>query len=746
MADERERFSRALDFMKMLGISHGVVAPLLRRLIKLYDNEWSLIEEENYRVLADSYFDQLESKETIMPTRVTRNAARRAASNESMPTEIQRKELTPVISKPNKQVAFLPTTSVIGTDHLNCVRYEEKPTQLGNNHATAANSRQNKAPILGICDSLAYNLQLECVSYQETRPNDSKVSYQGTRPDDSKIRYQEKRGNEQSAYIEKMHPKKPRIEAAASSPTIQKPVYDMVLVSSVPTAPLRVKEEPVELPCLVEKRNDIVLLDAASSSYSLPAAIVSTCQSGKKAVHKHEESMLKNGDFKGRKASPSKEQSRETSALIAYPNRNEAKQEKDALSRIAATYGNMSDDELEADGQDNDLAETNDSPFMKWTNAKTQRLESANSLILKGKGVKTVTHIRSTMVVKEEPKVLFFITQSQDDSYTHNPDDISRGQEIVPIKLAKDFLNQSLPTSFYYIPKNITFQDAYVNFSLARIGEDDCCGKCYGDCLKRYPSCHCARETGGEFAYNSEGRLREGLLAEAIADKRNAETSSTRMKYCEMGFCLLERGKNGLNREPCKGHLIRKFVKECWSKCGCGMNCGNRVVQKGIRQKLEVFFTSKGKGWGVRTLEDLPAGTFVCEYIGEILTNIELDTRNTARKGHSDHYPVLLDADWSSETMLKDEELLCLDATTYGNVARFINHRCYDANLVDIPVEIESPDHHYYHIAFFTTRLVMALEELTWDYSIDFEDLAHPIKAFHCLCESQYCRSRHYKA
>ena len=35
MADEKERFHRALDFMKMLGISQSVVAPVLRRLIKV---------------------------------------------------------------------------------------------------------------------------------------------------------------------------------------------------------------------------------------------------------------------------------------------------------------------------------------------------------------------------------------------------------------------------------------------------------------------------------------------------------------------------------------------------------------------------------------------------------------------------------------------------------------------------------------------------------------------------------------
>lgn len=26
--------------------------------------------------------------------------------------------------------------------------------------------------------------------------------------------------------------------------------------------------------------------------------------------------------------------------------------------------------------------------------------------------------------------------------------------------------------------------------------------------------------------------------------------------------------------------------------------------------------------------------------------------------------------------------------------------RCYDANLVEIPVEVETPDHHYYHVSY----------------------------------------------
>ena len=181
----------------------------------------------------------------------------------------------------------------------------------------------------------------------------------------------------------------------------------------------------------------------------------------------------------------------------------------------------------------------------------------------------------SRMLVKLEEACL--------DTDMHDSKDISRGQEAVPITMWNDLTNEKLPRSFHYISKNITFQDAYVNFSLARIGEEDCCETCNEDCLQRYPPCHCARETGGEFAYNAEGRLRTSFLEEALADKRDVESSSTRTKYCDRGLCMLERGK------PCKGHLIRKFIKECWTKCQCKIQCGNRVVQKGIQHKLQVM-------------------------------------------------------------------------------------------------------------------------------------------------------------
>lgn len=84
-----------------------------------------------------------------------------------------------------------------------------------------------------------------------------------------------------------------------------------------------------------------------------------------------------------------------------------------------------------------------------------------------------------------------------------------------------------------------------------------------------------------------------------------------------------------------------------------------------------MFFTSDGKGWGLRTLEKLQKGAFVCEFVGEIVTIMEFYQRNTRKH----NCPVLLDAFWVSQGVLKDEEALCLDATCYGNAARFLNHR-----------------------------------------------------------------------
>ncbi len=36
---------------------------------------------------------------------------------------------------------------------------------------------------------------------------------------------------------------------------------------------------------------------------------------------------------------------------------------------------------------------------------------------------------------------------------------------------------------------------------------------------------------------------------------------------------------------------------------------------------------TEGKGWGVRAMSDIPKGSFVCEYVGEYISDLDAETR-----------------------------------------------------------------------------------------------------------------------
>lgn len=56
------RIMKAFHGMKDLGIPKETVKPVLKKLLKLYDNNWELIEEDNYRTLADAIFESADEK------------------------------------------------------------------------------------------------------------------------------------------------------------------------------------------------------------------------------------------------------------------------------------------------------------------------------------------------------------------------------------------------------------------------------------------------------------------------------------------------------------------------------------------------------------------------------------------------------------------------------------------------------------------------------------------------------------
>lgn len=77
-------------------------------------------------------------------------------------------------------------------------------------------------------------------------------------------------------------------------------------------------------------------------------------------------------------------------------------------------------------------------------------------------------------------------------------------------------------------------------------------------------------------------------------------------------------------------------IYECNSRCSCQVSCLNRVVQFPVRQKLQLFKTAK-RGWGVRTLSDMPKGTFICVYVGKMLTETEAN-EDGILDGADDYY------------------------------------------------------------------------------------------------------------
>ncbi|NXU91705.1 SETB2 methyltransferase, partial [Xiphorhynchus elegans] len=65
-------------------------------------------------------------------------------------------------------------------------------------------------------------------------------------------------------------------------------------------------------------------------------------------------------------------------------------------------------------------------------------------------------------------------------------------------------------------------------------------------------------------------------------------------------------------------------IYECSVLCRCDkLMCQNRVVQHGIQVRLQVFNTEK-KGWGVRCLDDIDKGTFICTYSGRLMSRAEV--------------------------------------------------------------------------------------------------------------------------
>lgn len=150
--------------------------------------------------------------------------------------------------------------------------------------------------------------------------------------------------------------------------------------------------------------------------------------------------------------------------------------------------------------------------------------------------------------------------------------------------------------------------------------------------------------------------------------------------------------------------------------------------------------------WGLFALEDIPAGAFLTEYRGEVVTKKQGDMRGKFydRNGLSYLFDMNdpLDSD-EKEKLIQKAYLneffpLCLDAMFFGNEARFINHSC-DPNVQSFNLTGENESNTLHSIGLFATRNIRKGEELNLDYQWDKNELSITSN-IPCLCGSHKCR------
>ncbi|KAM0993604.1 hypothetical protein ACFX2A_009369 [Malus domestica] len=261
--------------------------------------------------------------------------------------------------------------------------------------------------------------------------------------------------------------------------------------------------------------------------------------------------------------------------------------------------------------------------------------------------------------------------------------DLTSGAENLPVSLVNDVDGEKGPAHFTYVsslqyskPVNLTEPT------------DGCL--CIGGCLPGNSNCSCIKKNGDFLPYTASGLL--------------------------------------VNQ--------KSLLHECGPSCQCPPNCRNRVSQSGLKVRLEVFKT-KDKGWGLRSLDPIRAGSFLCEYAGQVLNISGVEEMGS---DYEDDY--IFDATHTcqplgvlpgdSKETSKAPFPLIISANTAGNVARFMNHSC-SPNILWQPVLRETKNEADLHIAFYAVGHIPPMTELTYDYGVVPQEKAYHRKKV-CLC------------
>ncbi|ONK59177.1 uncharacterized protein A4U43_C08F3770 [Asparagus officinalis] len=279
-------------------------------------------------------------------------------------------------------------------------------------------------------------------------------------------------------------------------------------------------------------------------------------------------------------------------------------------------------------------------------------------------------------------------------------EDFSKGKEKLPISVVNTVDDEHL------LPIEYITEVIYpLNYSLTPLEGCNCVDGCSDS-----DTCACAVRNGGELPFN-----RKGAIVEA-----------------------------------------KPLIYACGPSCKCPPSCHNKPIQHGIKFPLEIFKT-KTMGWGVRSQAFIPSGSFICEYVGELLEDEE------AQKRMTDEYLFAIGNNYYDESLweglssvpclqksasneAEEDGGFTLDSSRYGNVGKFINHSC-TPNLYAQNVLYDHDDKRMPHVLFFACEDIPPLQELTYHYNYiidDVHDSDGNIRKKECYCGSIECTGRLY--
>ncbi|XP_047330328.1 histone-lysine N-methyltransferase, H3 lysine-9 specific SUVH1-like [Impatiens glandulifera] len=271
--------------------------------------------------------------------------------------------------------------------------------------------------------------------------------------------------------------------------------------------------------------------------------------------------------------------------------------------------------------------------------------------------------------------------------------DLTSGAENLPVSLVNDVDGEKGPAYFTYFP-SLKYAKPFTSLQPS----PSC--SCKGGCQAGDANCHCFQKNGKS------------------------------LPYTLFGIVL----------------SINSLIYECGPSCLCPLNCRNRISQAGLKFRLEVFRT-KDRGWGLRSWDPIRAGSFICEYAGEVIDESTIDS--FVRENEDDY---VFDATRSYDPPESMRSMstgspkipfpLVISSKNVGNVGRFMNHSC-DPNVYWQPVIRENNNESYLYIAFFAIGHIPPMSELTYHYGTVTSGNVEQRKK-KCLCGSSKCRGYYY--